>query len=166
MAVQFGMQLVQFFQKVHQMFVQAVFHDLFHPAVVKLCMQFAGKPFGGTVAAGQAVRIFTGAVMPRGADTVVMQERAREVDGDDFTHGAHRALMARVKLTAEQARGLREEGEAAEAEAAKGAAPASGVPARGCGGAPSSDADSHTPKPLSRRASACRSRRRCTSATR
>jgi molybdopterin molybdotransferase len=42
---------------------------------------FAGKPFGGTVAAGQAVRIFTGAVMPRGADTVVMQERAREVDG-------------------------------------------------------------------------------------
>jgi molybdopterin molybdotransferase len=42
---------------------------------------FAGKPFDGTVAAGQAVRIFTGAVMPRGADTVVMQERAREVEG-------------------------------------------------------------------------------------
>ena len=42
---------------------------------------FAGNPFGGTLGAGEAVRIFTGAVMPRGADTVVMQERAREVDG-------------------------------------------------------------------------------------
>jgi molybdopterin molybdotransferase len=33
------------------------------------------------VGAGEAVRIFTGAVMPEGADTVVMQERATEVDG-------------------------------------------------------------------------------------
>ncbi len=39
---------------------------------------FAGRPFAGTVGAGQAVRIFTGGVMPRGADTVVMQERARD----------------------------------------------------------------------------------------
>lgn len=35
---------------------------------------FAGKPFDGTVAAGRAVRIMTGAVMPSGADTVVPQE--------------------------------------------------------------------------------------------
>ncbi len=42
---------------------------------------FAGKPFDGRVGAGQAVRIFTGAVMPDGADTVVMQERATQ-DGD------------------------------------------------------------------------------------
>lgn len=34
----------------------------------------AGKPFGGTVGAGQAVRIFTGAPMPDGADTVLLQE--------------------------------------------------------------------------------------------
>jgi len=39
---------------------------------------FAGKPFAGELHSGDAVRIFTGAVMPRGADTVVMQERARE----------------------------------------------------------------------------------------
>jgi len=39
---------------------------------------FAGKPFAGEVNAGEAVRIFTGGVMPRGSDTVVMQERARE----------------------------------------------------------------------------------------
>lgn len=42
---------------------------------------FAGKPFDGRVGPGEAVRIFTGAVMPAGADTVVMQERAHEHDG-------------------------------------------------------------------------------------
>ena len=39
---------------------------------------FAGKPPTATVGAGQCVRIFTGGVMPAGADSVVMQERARE----------------------------------------------------------------------------------------
>src|SRR6478735_1329257 len=38
---------------------------------------FAGRPFGGKVGAGQCVRIMTGGVVPEGADTVVMQERAR-----------------------------------------------------------------------------------------
>src|SRR4051812_39713205 len=38
---------------------------------------FAGKPFNGRVAAGQCVRIMTGGVVPEGADTVVMQERAK-----------------------------------------------------------------------------------------
>ncbi|RLA38108.1 MAG: molybdopterin molybdenumtransferase MoeA [Gammaproteobacteria bacterium] len=42
---------------------------------------FAGHPFAGTVGAGECVRIMTGAVMPDGADTVVMQE-ATNVDGD------------------------------------------------------------------------------------
>ncbi|MDB5367563.1 MAG: molybdopterin molybdenumtransferase MoeA [Rhodospirillales bacterium] len=41
----------------------------------------AGHPFAGTVAPGEALRIFTGAMMPDGADTVVMQEDAREEDG-------------------------------------------------------------------------------------
>ncbi len=41
----------------------------------------AGHPFAGTVGAGQAVRIMTGAALPDGADTVVMQEQARR-DGD------------------------------------------------------------------------------------
>jgi len=40
-------------------------------------VSFAGKPYGGKVAAGQCVRIMTGGVVPEGADTVVMQERAR-----------------------------------------------------------------------------------------
>jgi molybdopterin molybdotransferase len=50
---------------------------------------FAGKPFSGEVSRGETVRIFTGAVMPRGADTVVMQERARETaDGALIAAGA------------------------------------------------------------------------------
>ena len=42
---------------------------------------FAGKPWGRAIGAGECVRIFTGGVMPQGADSVVMQERAHEVDG-------------------------------------------------------------------------------------
>ncbi|WP_448581276.1 molybdopterin molybdotransferase MoeA [Thermaurantiacus sp.] len=34
----------------------------------------AGRPFGGRLGPGQAVRIFTGAVVPEGADTVAVQE--------------------------------------------------------------------------------------------
>ena len=36
---------------------------------------FAGKAFAGIVNAGECVKIMTGAVIPAGADTVVMQER-------------------------------------------------------------------------------------------
>jgi molybdopterin molybdotransferase len=42
---------------------------------------FAGSAFSGQVGKGQAVRIMTGAVLPAGADTVVVQEVAR-VAGD------------------------------------------------------------------------------------
>lgn len=42
---------------------------------------FAGHPYARTVGAGECVRIMTGAVMPDGADSVVMQERVT-VDGD------------------------------------------------------------------------------------
>jgi molybdopterin molybdotransferase len=41
----------------------------------------AGRPFSGTVGAGEAARIFTGGVMPRGADTVVIQEHTNRADG-------------------------------------------------------------------------------------
>lgn len=40
----------------------------------------AGKSFSGTVKKGQAVRIFTGAPLPDGADTVVMQENTERPD--------------------------------------------------------------------------------------
>ena len=42
---------------------------------------FAGHPYDGTVNQGECVRIMTGAVVPDGADTVIMQEQA-ERDGE------------------------------------------------------------------------------------
>jgi len=51
-------------------------------AVLRLIGQAAaGKAFAGTVGPGEAVRIFTGAPVPAGADMVVMQEQARPGDG-------------------------------------------------------------------------------------
>ncbi|MGB7756998.1 MAG: gephyrin-like molybdotransferase Glp [Salinisphaera sp.] len=41
----------------------------------------AGHPFPGSVGAGECVRITTGAVVPTGVDTVVMQENTRSEDG-------------------------------------------------------------------------------------
>ncbi|WP_114391531.1 gephyrin-like molybdotransferase Glp [Oleisolibacter albus] len=38
----------------------------------------AGHPFAGTVGPGEAVRIFTGAALPAGADTVVIQENCTD----------------------------------------------------------------------------------------
>ncbi len=40
-----------------------------------------GRPFAGTVGSGQAVRIMTGAPLPRGADAVVMAEYSKESEG-------------------------------------------------------------------------------------
>ena len=44
----------------------------------------AGRPFDRAVGAGEAVRIFTGGVIPEGADAIVIQEDT-EVDGGDIT---------------------------------------------------------------------------------
>ena len=44
----------------------------------------AGRPFAGEVGPGQAVRIFTGAAMPSGSDSVLIQEEAGR-DGDVLT---------------------------------------------------------------------------------
>jgi molybdopterin molybdotransferase len=43
----------------------------------------AGHPFSGSVGPGECVRIFTGAVLPEGADTVALQEDAQR-DGDEI----------------------------------------------------------------------------------
>jgi molybdopterin molybdotransferase len=53
---------------------------------------FAGKPWSGAIQHGECVRIFTGGVMPPGADSVVMQERA----GED-ARGVHIAPGALAK---------------------------------------------------------------------
>ena len=57
---------------------------------------FAGKAFEGQVGSGECVRIMTGAVMPQGADTVVVQERVT-ADGDyiNFADGPKRGMNMR-----------------------------------------------------------------------
>jgi molybdopterin molybdotransferase len=60
----------------------------------------AGRPFKGVVEPGEAVRIFTGGVLPAGADTVVIQERT-ERDGTCLTVTAPSGIGRHVR-----ARGL------------------------------------------------------------
>ncbi len=77
----------------------------------------AGRPFAGSVGAGEAVRIFTGGFVPEGADAILLQEDATAADGSvrvnetvrpgrwirrrglDFAEGAE-VLPAGRKLTA------------------------------------------------------------------
>lgn len=52
---------------------------------------WAGKPFDGKIQAGECTRIMTGAMIPSGADTVIMQEHV-EREGDTLRIGAgHKA---------------------------------------------------------------------------
>ena len=50
-------------------------------ALKEIGAAFAGRKFAGRVGAGECVRVMTGAVMPEGADAVVIQEVVRK-DGD------------------------------------------------------------------------------------
>ena len=63
----------------------AVFFDDLRPGeptLLKLAGRAAaGHPLAGAARRGEAVRIFTGAPMPAGPDTVLMQEDCREGDG-------------------------------------------------------------------------------------
>ena len=44
----------------------------------------AGHPFAGTIGPGEAVRLFTGSLVPKGADTILLQEDATR-DADRVT---------------------------------------------------------------------------------
>ena len=61
------------------------------PAVGEACLPVSQRVPAGSVGArldlGTAARIFTGAPMPTGADTVVVQEACREEGGKVFFHG-------------------------------------------------------------------------------
>jgi molybdopterin molybdotransferase len=61
---------------------------------------FAGKAFAGDVGAGECVKIMTGAVIPKGADTVVMQERIA-IKSDRITLLDSPKLGANVRLAGE-----------------------------------------------------------------
>ena len=51
---------------------------------------WAGKPFGGELSAGSCVRIMTGAIMPDGADTVIIQEDVQVTGAGIIIDGATR----------------------------------------------------------------------------
>jgi molybdopterin molybdotransferase len=57
----------------------------------------AGHPFQGAVGAGEAARIFTGGVLPPGADTIVIQENAAR-EGDNVVIAASSGKGKHVRL--------------------------------------------------------------------
>jgi molybdopterin molybdotransferase len=69
------------------------------PARLRLVGEVAaGHPFRGSVAVGEAARIFTGGVVPPGADTIVIQENtAREGDSVVVTAGAGKGKHVRFE---------------------------------------------------------------------
>jgi molybdopterin molybdotransferase len=56
----------------------------------------AGHPFAGTVGRGEAVRIFTGGVVPDGADAIVIQEDA-QAEGERVTFAVAAALGRHIR---------------------------------------------------------------------
>ncbi|MFO8156178.1 MAG: gephyrin-like molybdotransferase Glp [Pseudomonadota bacterium] len=60
----------------------------------------AGAPFGGRIDSGEVVRIMTGAVVPEGADTVVMQEQV-VIDGETVTVGPDHRLGENIRRAGE-----------------------------------------------------------------
>ena len=63
----------------------------------------AGAPFRGRVPAGQAIRILTGALLPDGVDTVVMQEDVTLADGH-ISFGAGLKAGANARAAGEDVR--------------------------------------------------------------
>ena len=61
---------------------------------------FAGQPFRGECQQDQCVRIMTGAVMPDGCDTVIMQEHAN-AEGEKITFGVGNKAQQHVRYAGE-----------------------------------------------------------------
>ena len=57
---------------------------------------WAGRPFQGQLHAGQCIRIFTGAVVPAAADSVIMQEQV-QADGHNIHFPAHTASGKNIR---------------------------------------------------------------------
>jgi len=75
-----------------------------HDACLKVIGScFAGTPFDRKVGAGECVRIMTGAPIPAGADTVIMQERV-ERDGDTIRFSTRPAAGGNVRHAGEDRR--------------------------------------------------------------
>jgi molybdopterin molybdotransferase len=69
-------------------------------ALTEIGSALAGRIFGGKVGAGECVRVMTGAVMPAGTDTVVIQEVARK-DGSRVVIPAGQKKAQNVRYAGE-----------------------------------------------------------------
>ena len=74
--------------------------DLDSPQLKVIGTAFAGKAFNGKIAAGECVRIMTGAAMPEGTDTVAIQEKVLR-DGDTITLSETPKPQANVRYAGE-----------------------------------------------------------------
>ncbi|XP_076037848.1 molybdopterin molybdenumtransferase-like [Oratosquilla oratoria] len=61
----------------------------------------AGASFEGDCQTGQCVRIMTGAIMPEGTDTVVMQEQSERIDDTTVRIGSGHKLGQNVRQAGE-----------------------------------------------------------------
>ena len=66
----------------------------------KIGTSFAGHAFEGIVSTGECVRIMTGATIPAGCDSVVMQEQVK-ADGDEIEIGSGHKRGQNIRLVGE-----------------------------------------------------------------
>ncbi|ACT51574.1 molybdopterin molybdotransferase MoeA [Methylovorus glucosotrophus] len=64
---------------------------------------YAGQPWAGSLQAGECIRIMTGAVIPAGADAVIMQERVVQ-EGDTMRHAEQPKPGSNIRLAGEDLR--------------------------------------------------------------
>jgi molybdopterin molybdotransferase len=62
---------------------------------------YAGNPFAGSCASGQCVRIMTGALIPEGADAVIMQEQAEVGDNGRIRVDANHRVGENIRQAGE-----------------------------------------------------------------
>lgn len=70
--------------------------DFFTETLTCVGISWAGKPFIGKLKSGECVRIFTGAVLPKNADSVVMQEHV-SVDDSQIIFSTDTKLKKNVR---------------------------------------------------------------------
>ena len=75
----------------------------FTTTLINVGTSWAGKPFAGELKTGECVRIFTGAVLPENADSVVMQEFVT-VHGTQIEFPADVKLKQNVRVCGEDVR--------------------------------------------------------------
>lgn len=74
-----------------------------HAVLCVIGAALSGHPYSGTVGPGEAARIMTGAILPDGADTVIMREQVRVTDAGILIGRGHREGQ-NVRLAGEDLR--------------------------------------------------------------